>query len=218
MDIYEIEAELRHDRGKGASRRLRRGGKVPAIVYGGHDDALAVQVNHNEMLLQTAHEAFYSHILALKVDGTSQRVVLKDLQRHPYKPFIMHMDFQRVSESEAITIRVPLHFLNEENCVGVKQEGGVVAHLMVDIEVTCLPRDLPEYIELDLRNLALGESIHLGEVVLPPGVENTALAHGGDPDQAVVSVHTPRVSAADAEDDSEAGDEDAGAESGSGRD
>ncbi|MEQ8663909.1 MAG: 50S ribosomal protein L25 [Gammaproteobacteria bacterium] len=124
MDIFEIEAELRHDRGKGASRRLRRAGKFPAVVYGGHADAVAVQLNHNELLLHTQHEAFYSHILSLKVDGKTERVVVKDIQRHPYKPFLMHMDFLRVQESESLNMRVPLHFLNEERCVGVKQNGG----------------------------------------------------------------------------------------------
>ncbi|MCB1746564.1 MAG: 50S ribosomal protein L25/general stress protein Ctc [Gammaproteobacteria bacterium] len=207
MDIFEIEGELRHDRGKGASRRLRRAGKLPAIVYGGHKDPTAIQVTHTEMLLHTEHEAFYSHILNLKIDGKTERVVLKDMQRHPYKPFIMHMDFLRVSESEAITIRVPLHFVNEDRCVGVKQGGGVISHLMADLEVTCLPRDLPEYIEVDLQNINLGESIHLSELELPKGVEITSVAHGGDADQAVVSVHAPRGGASDAEGEEEGGEE-----------
>ncbi|MGE0485187.1 MAG: 50S ribosomal protein L25/general stress protein Ctc [Gammaproteobacteria bacterium] len=205
MDIFEIEGELRHDRGKGASRRLRRAGKLPAIVYGGHKDPVAIEVSHNEMLLHTEHEAFYSHILSLKLDGRAERVVLKDMQRHPYKPFIMHMDFLRVSESEAITIRVPLHFVNEDRCVGVKQGGGVISHLMSDLEITCLPKDLPEYIEVDLVDVNLGESIHLSELKLPAGVEITSIAHGGDAEQAVVSVHAPRGGAGDAE-DGEAGE------------
>ena len=119
MDIFEIEAELRHDRGKGASRRLRRAGKFPGVVYGAHKDAVAIQLPHNELLLHTQHEAFYSHILTLKIDGKGERVVVKDIQRHPYKPFLQHMDFLRVSETETLTVRVPLHFINEERCAGV---------------------------------------------------------------------------------------------------
>ncbi|MEQ8230965.1 MAG: 50S ribosomal protein L25/general stress protein Ctc [Gammaproteobacteria bacterium] len=210
MDIFEIEAELRHDRGKGASRRLRRAGKFPAVVYGAHKDAVAIQLDHNELLLHTQHEAFYSHILSLKVDGRNERVVLKDVQRHPYKPFLMHMDFQRVSESESLTIRVPLHFTNEERCVGVKQGGGTIAHLMADLEVTCLPKDLPEYIEVDIANLNVGETIHLSELKLPAGVEITAIAHGGDAEQAVVQVNAPRGPSADEE--GEEGEEGAGGE------
>ena len=193
MDIFEIEAEIRHDRGKGASRRLRRDGKIPAIVYGAHKDAVALQLSHNDMLLHTEHEAFYSHILTLKVGGEAQRVVLKDMQRHPYKPFIMHMDFLRISESEAITMRVPLHFINEERCVGVKQSGGVIAHLMSDLEVTCLPANLPEYIEVDVAELDIGDSIHLEQLALPEGVEIAALLHGGDASLGVVSVNAARI-------------------------
>lgn len=192
MDIFEIDAEPRHDLGKGASRRLRRAGKIPAIIYGGHQDAVAVQLPHNDILLHTAHEAFYSHILNLKLAGKVEKVVLKDMQRHPFKPFIMHMDFLRVSETESLTMRVPLHFVNEERCVGVKQSGGSIAHLLADLEVTCLPQDLPEFIEVDLEHLGVGESIHVGELKLPPGVQVTMLLHGGDPNQAVVSVNAAR--------------------------
>jgi large subunit ribosomal protein L25 len=192
MNIFEFDAEPRHDRGKGASRRLRRDGRIPAVIYGGHKDAVAVQIAHNDVLLRTAHEAFYSHILTLKVSGTAEKVVLKDMQRHPYKPFIMHMDFLRVSETEEITMRVPLHFLNEERCVGVKQFGGVVSHLLSDVEVTCLPQNLPEYIEVDLEALNIGDTIHLGEIALPTGVQLTVLLHGGDANQSVVQVHSPR--------------------------
>ncbi len=199
MDIFEIEAELRHDRGKGASRRLRRAGKFPGVVYGAHQDAVAIQLPHNEMLLHTQHEAFYSHILTLKIDGKGERVVVKDIQRHPYKPFLQHMDFLRVSETETLTVRVPLHFVNEERCAGVKQEGGVIAHLMADLEVTCLPRDLPEYIEVDVAELNVGDTIHLGELKMPAGVEIAALLHGGDAEQAVVQVNAPRVASAEDE-------------------
>ena len=201
MNIFEFDAEPRHDRGKGASRRLRRDGRIPAVIYGGHKDAVAVQVAHNDVLLRTAHEAFYSHILTLKVGGMAEKVVLKDMQRHPYKPFIMHMDFLRVSETEEITMRVPLHFLNEERCVGVKQFGGAISHLISDLEVNCLPQDLPEYIEIDLEPLNIGDTIHLGELTLPKGVQLTVLQHGGDPNQAVVQVHAARGGTGDSDEE-----------------
>ncbi len=213
MDIFEIEAELRHDRGKGASRRLRRAGKFPGVVYGAHQDAVAIQLPHNEMLLHTQHEAFYSHILTLKIDGKSERVVVKDIQRHPYKPFLQHMDFLRVSETETLTVRVPLHFINEERCAGVKQEGGVIAHLMADLEVTCLPKNLPEYIEVDVAALNVGDTIHLGELKMPAGVEIAALLHGGDAEQAVVQVNAPRVASAEDE-EAEGGESGEGAAAG----
>lgn len=212
MNQFEVDAEIRQDRGKGASRRLRRAGKFPGIVYGAHKDPVAIQLNHNELLLQTAHEAFYSHILDLKVDGKAEKVVLKDMQRHPYKPFIHHMDFQRVDESEALTMRVPLHFLNEERCVGVKQSGGVISHLLSDLEITCLPKDLPEYIEIDVENLDLGDAVHLADLVLPDGVQITALMHGGDDSLAVAQVVMPRGPSAEDEEAEDAAEEEGEAE------
>jgi large subunit ribosomal protein L25 len=204
MNEFEVDAQARHDRGKGASRRLRRTGKIPAVVYGAHKDPVAVQLNHNELLLHTAHEAFYSHILSLKIDGQAENVVLKDMQRHPYKPFIMHMDFLRVDAAEQLTMRVPLHFLNEDSCVGVKA-GGVVSHLMVDIEITCLPRDLPEFITVDIQALDVGDSLHLGDLQMPADVAITAIAHGGDETQPVVQITQPRV-ASDDDDDAPSAD------------
>jgi len=199
MEKFEISADSRNDRGKGASRRLRRAGKVPAVVYGGSAAPQAIQLDHTDMVLHCQHEAFYSHILTLKVDGKGERVVLKDMQRHVYKPFIMHMDFQRVSESETLTMRVPLHFVNEDKCVGVKIGGGNIAHLMSDLEIICLPKDLPEYIEVDIENLAVGHSIHLHELNLPEGVQIASLAHGGDANLAVVAVNAPRGAGSDEE-------------------
>ncbi|MGR8920487.1 MAG: 50S ribosomal protein L25/general stress protein Ctc [Gammaproteobacteria bacterium] len=193
MNKFEIEAESRHDRGKGASRRLRRAGKVPAIVYGAHKDPVAIQLGHNDVLQHAEHEAFYSHILDLKIDGTAEKVVIKDMQRHPFKPFIQHMDFQRVDESEALTMRVPLHFLNEGTCVGVKQHGGVISHLMSDLEITCLPKDLPEYIEVDVAELDVGDAIHLGQLTMPEGVQITSLIQGGEDSLPVVQVIVPRA-------------------------
>ena len=199
MNIYEIDAVTRHDRGKGASRRLRREGKVPAVLYGAHRDPVAIEFVHNDMLLHTAHETFYSHILTLKLDGTPERVVLKDMQRHVYKPAIMHMDFQRVSETEELTMRVPIHFINEERCIGVKIGGGVISHLISDLEVTCLPKDLPEFIAVDVEQMTIGDSIHLADLKMPEGVHITSLQHGGDGGLAVVSLHMPRAAATDDE-------------------
>lgn len=204
MNTFEVNAETRTLRGKGASRRLRRNGKVPGVVYGAHKDAVSIQMNHNELLLQTANEAFYSHILDLKIDGAPEKVVLKDMQRHAYKPFITHMDFQRVDASEELTIRVPIHFINEESCVGVKQGGGVVSHLMSDLEITCLPHNLPEFIEVDVQTLEVGDSIHLADLTMPEDVQITSMMHGGDDSLAVVQVVMPRVSALEEEEEAAA--------------
>jgi large subunit ribosomal protein L25 len=201
MNEFEIEAETRHVKGKGASRRLRRDGKFPGVVYGAHEDAVSIQLGQNDMLLHTAHEAFYSHILDLKIDGKPEKVVVKDMQRHPYKPFILHMDFQRIDQAEQLSLRVPLHFINEDICVGVKQDGGIVSHLISDLEISCLPKDLPEFIQVDVANVHVGESVHLADLVMPEGVVITSLTHGGDDGLAVAQVVMPR--AAQVEDDDE---------------
>jgi large subunit ribosomal protein L25 len=184
---FEVLAESRSDTGKGASRRLRRAGRVPAIVYGAHQEPEMISLAHNALILQLENEVFYSHILSLNVGGKTQSVVLKDLQRHPAKPFILHADFQRIQANEKLRMSVPLHFLNASSCKGVKLGGGVVSHTMTEIEVTCLPQDLPEFIGLDLTELDVGGIIHLSEVPLPPGVE---LAQAPDPDVPVVVIHS----------------------------
>ena len=188
---FELVAEFRDDQGKGASRRLRRSGKVPAILYGGHQDARALALDHARLVLMLDNERFYSTILSLKVGEEKQAAVLKDLQRHPYKNQVVHIDFQRVLEDEKIRMRIPLHFLNETTAVGVKTQGGVVSHLRNDLEVSCLPKDLPEYIEVDLQELGLGQLIHLSELKLPEGVELPELIHGHD--APVVSIHAQRA-------------------------
>jgi large subunit ribosomal protein L25 len=188
MQQFEINAEKRADRGKGASRRLRHAGKAPGIVYGGGKVPQSIAVSNNEMLLHLDHEAFYSHILTLKLDGTSERVVLKDLQRHPYRPVIMHVDLLRVDENKKLTMRVPLHFLNEGIAPGVKVDAGVISHLMTDVEISCLPKHLPEFIAVDLGEMKLGDTVHIGDLKLPEGVE-----FEGDAEQGVVSCHIPRV-------------------------
>ena len=203
MDEFTLVAESRGDTGKGASRRLRKSEIVPAIVYGAKKAALSIQLKHSDVLKSSSQESFYSQILDLSIDGKVERVVLKDMQRHPYRPFVMHMDFQRVDESAALTIRIPVHFLNEEDCIGVKQEGGVIARLMTEIEITCLPKDLPESIEVDVANLSVGDAVHLADLVLPDGVEITSMTSGGDGAAAIVQVAMPRMVEEEEEPDSE---------------
>ena len=155
MNEFELIAEPRDDVGKGASRRLRRDGKIPGIVYGTDKNVNMIMFNHNEIMHHLEHEAFYSRVLTLKIGKTTEKVVLKDLQRHPYKSSLLHIDLQRVDEEQTLTMRVPLHFLNEDKCLGVKQDGGVISHLMTEIEIVCLPKDLPEFLDVDtLKSLS----------------------------------------------------------------
>ena len=188
---FELDAVSRSDAGKGASRRLRKEGMVPGIVYGAGKDPEMISVAHNILLQHLEHEAFYSHILSLNLNGKSQNVVLKDLHRHPSKPFVMHMDLMRVSDTDKIKMHVPLHFLNEDKAVGVKA-GGQISHSITDVEITCLPKDLPESLELDVANMEVGEALHLSDIVLPEGVEIPQLALGGDHDLSVVAIHAAR--------------------------
>jgi len=181
---FEVNATARTVEGKGASRRLRRTGMLPGIVYGGHKDPTMISLNHNELLQHLDHEAFYSHILDLNLDGNVEKVVLKDLQRHPAKPFVLHADFQRVTAEEKIRMHVPLHFTNEATCPGVKK-GGVVNHSITEVEITCLPKDLPEFIEVDMSGLELGSTVHVEELSIPAGIE---LSHTLDPKAPVVSI------------------------------
>ncbi len=187
---FELDAEFREMHGKGASRRLRREGKVPAILYGGHADARALALSHQKLVLMLDNERFYSTILSLRVGAETQAAILKDVQRHPYKNAVLHVDFQRVEENEWIRISIPLHFKGEAVCPGVKTQGGLVSHMRTEVEVSCLPRDLPEFIEVDLSNLALNESIHLSQLTLPQGVTLVDLAKE---DAAVVAIHSPRA-------------------------
>lgn len=191
---FEVTAEPRSMQGKSASRRLRRTGKVPAILYGAGKEPASIQLDHNEMLLHTEHEAFYSHILSLKfTSGAEEKVVLKAMQRHPVRPLILHVDFLRINEAEELTLRVPLHFVNEDSAPAIKTNGGVVSHHMSDIEVMCLPKDLPEYIEVDLMDVAIGDTVHLSELNLPAGVRIASIVHGGDPMLPVVSINAPKA-------------------------
>ena len=194
MQVYELKAEPRNELGKSASRRLRRSGRIPGTVYGANKEPQSISLSHNEVLHQLDHEAFYSSILTIKVSAESERVVVKDLQRHPYKPDILHIDFLRIDEKQKITMRVPIHFINEQQCVGVRSGGGQVSHILTELEISCLPRDLPEYIDVDLADVNVGESVHLSDIVLPEGVEIYALQRGGDEMASVASVNIPRVS------------------------
>ena len=195
---FKLNAEARDDLGKGASRRLRRlEGKVPAIVYGGKKKPASIMLSQKELSKQLESEAFFSHIIELSIDGKSENVILKDLQRHPSKGFTMHADFQRVSKTTKLHTSVPLHFLNEETAKGVKLQGGKIVHNMVQLEVTCLPADLPEFIEVDVADLELGNSLHISDLKLPKGVESVELSHGADHDQPVVSINKPRGMASD---------------------
>ena len=193
MTEFVLNARTRADKGKGASRRLRRtADQVPAIVYGGDAEPQPITLEHRELAHALENEAFYSHIIALRVDGAAQDVILKDLQRHPARPVILHADFLRVSKTHKLTTRVPLHFVNEEGCIGVKQQGGLIQHNLVDLEVQCLPADLPEYIEVDMASVELGQILHISDLRLPAGVESVALAHGADHDLPVVAVNKPK--------------------------
>src|SRR5579864_2312932 len=187
---FELVAEFRETQGKGASRRLRHEGKVPAILYGGQLEARALTLSHQKLALMLDNERFYSTILSLKVGDQTQAAILKDVQRHPFKNAILHIDFQRVEENEKIRIAIPLHFKGAAVSPGVKSQGGIVYHMRNDIEVSCLPKDLPEFIEVDISGLSLNESIHLSQLKIPEGVQLVDLAKE---DAAVVAIHSPRA-------------------------
>lgn len=193
-DSYEIIAEPRSEIGKGASRRMRRlENKIPAIVYGNEKNPEMICLDHNTFAKALENEGFYSHILTLKVGQGTQQVVLKDLLRHPSRPRVLHADFQRVSAKTKITLSIPIHFKGQEESPGVKNQGGVVSHLMTEVEVRCLPANLPEFIEVDMSSLSIGDSIQLSELKLPKGVEFTALLHGKETDLPVATIHKPVV-------------------------
>jgi large subunit ribosomal protein L25 len=183
---HEIKVERRSDEGKGASRRLRRAAKIPAIVYGGELKPVSIQLDHEAVWLASQNEWFYSSILDLSLGGDIQKVLLRDMQRHPYKQLIMHLDFQRVNDNETLRTSVPLHFLNEDKSPAGKSSEVVVMHELNEVEVECLPKDLPEFIEVDLAGLSVGDIVHLSDIKLPAGVELPALKQGKEHDVAVV--------------------------------
>jgi large subunit ribosomal protein L25 len=197
---FTLHATGREDTGKGASRRLRRlAAEIPAIVYGGKNAPAKISMNHKDVLKALENEAFYSHVIALDIDGKSQDVILKDVQRHPIKPVILHMDFLRVNKTTLLNTKAPLHYTNEDVCVGVKVGGGIIAHTMTEIDISCLPQDLPEYIEVDMSAVELGQTLHISDITFPKGVSSVALSHGPDHDLPIVSINKPK--AAPVEDD-----------------
>jgi large subunit ribosomal protein L25 len=191
MATIEVNAMSRSLQGTGASRRLRRTGKVPGIVYGGEQPTQNIELDHNSLFHQLKQEAFHASILSMDLDGNKDRVLLRDVQMHPWKQQVLHVDFQRVSANKKIHMKVPLHFVNADVAPGVKTGGGIVSHVMNEIDITCLPDDLPEFVEVDLQHLELGHSVHLADVKLPSGVDSTQLVRG---DNAVVAtVQVPRA-------------------------
>ena len=193
MADFELNASLRKDKGKGASRRLRRNADmIPAILYGAGKDPLPLTLAHKDIHKACQNEAFFSRIITIIADGNSQQAIVKDLQRHPAKDRIMHADFLRIQMDQAITVEVPLHFLNEDSCLGVRQGGGNVSHNMTSIEISCLPGDLPEYIEVDIEELDLGDAIHISGLKLAEGLSIPSLQQGADHDHVVVSVNAPK--------------------------
>ncbi|TBR37265.1 MULTISPECIES: 50S ribosomal protein L25/general stress protein Ctc [Dyella] len=196
--IHEIKAESRKDEGKGASRRLRHAAYVPAVVYGAGKAPQSIQIEHNTILLAAKHEWFFSSILDLNVDGKVEKVLVRDWQKHPFKLQMLHMDFLRVDENAVIRVNLPLHFLNQEKSSAAKTSGVVISHNLTEVEVSCLPKDLPEFIELDLGDLKPGDIVHLSQLKLPKGVEIAALSLGADHDIAVVTANTVKEEAEEA--------------------
>ena len=204
---FVVKATSRTEQGTSASRRLRSEGKVPTILYGGGQPPQMLAVDHNELLHHLEHESFYSHILQVDVEGTEQRAVLKDVQRHPSKPRILHMDLMRIVAGQKIRMTVPLHFVGEKTAPGIKDEGGVLDRIRVELDIECLPKDLPEFIEVDVSGLGLNDSIHLEELTLPEGIVSIARMH--DENWTVCAVHMPRalVEETDEDEDEVAADE-----------
>ena len=192
MNDFTLNAEVRSDLGKGASRRLRRNESlVPAVIYGGEKPAQSISLLAKDLAKLLENEAAFSHVLTLNVAGANESVVIKALQRHPAKGFVLHADFVRVVAGQKLSAHVPLHFINEATSVGVKQQGGEVSHVLAEVEVSCLPKDLPEFIEVDMANVEIGTILHLSDLVLPAGVQLVALAHGSD--LPVANIHASRV-------------------------
>jgi large subunit ribosomal protein L25 len=201
--IFNLDAELRTDLGKGASRRLRHADKVPAILYGADKEQLSLSLAHNKVLQAQEFEAFYSHVLTLNIGGEKVEALVKDMQRHPYKPKITHLDFLRVDANKVLHTHVPLHFINEDQAPSIKLNGGHAEHHMNDVEISCLPADLPEFIEVDMMDVEIGQTLHLSDIKVPANVALVELAKGEDHDQAVVTVKTAKGASADNDDDAE---------------
>ncbi|HCK03783.1 MAG TPA: 50S ribosomal protein L25, partial [Methylophilaceae bacterium] len=187
----EITANARELKGTGASRRLRHSGKTPGILYGGKNEAKSIELDSKDLSMQFKHEAFHASILSLNLDGKSEKVLLRDFQLHPVRNNILHIDFQRVNENEKIHVKVPFHFINEDTAPGVKIGGGLISHILTEVDISCLPKDLPQYLEVDLGALEIGDSIHLSGIKVPDGVELTSLSHGND--STITTISKPKV-------------------------
>lgn len=190
---FDLVAELREDAGKGSSRRLRREGKVPAIIYGGGKPPRALSFERNALMRNMEQEAFFSSVINVQVGKKEQPAILKDVQMHPAKRMVLHMDLQRIVATEKIRMSVPIHYLNEATAIGVKLGGGTVAHMYSEVDITCLPKDLPEYLEVDIGELELDQMLYLSNIPLPEGVEIPELAQGPDNDKPIVSIHIVKV-------------------------
>jgi large subunit ribosomal protein L25 len=193
---FELNVSKRELQGSGASRRLRRANKVPGIIYGGTAAPALIELDHNDILLALRKEAFHSSVLSLNIDGKVETVLLRDSQVHPYKPLVLHVDFLRVDATHAIHQKVPLHFINADIAVGVKIGGGVVSHAMNEVDVACLPQDLPAFIEVDLKDLDGGQTLHVSQLTYPKGVK--PVMHGDD-DPVVVAITVKKAAAAEGE-------------------
>ena len=191
---FTLNAKGREDAGKGASRRLRLlAGEIPAIVYGDKKEPIQISLAHKDVTKALENEGYFSQVISLDIDGNAEDVVIKDIQRHPAKALVLHMDFLRVSKTTKLTTRIPLHFINEDVCVGVKMGGGLIAHSMTELEIQCLPKDLPEYLEVDMAEVEIGQTVHISDIKLPEGVESVALSHGEDHDLPIATVNKPKA-------------------------
>lgn len=192
-DTIVIQATKRDDLGKGASRRLRRNeGLMPAVIYGAGEEPQSISIPHKDLFKATQNEALFASVLEVNVDGKATSAILKDLQRHPARQELIHADFLRVDQNKALQVHVPLHFINEEACHGVKMQGGRIQHSMIEIEISCLPANLPEFIEVDMLAVELGQILHLSDIILGEGVESVALSHGEDHDLPVATIVAPK--------------------------
>ncbi len=196
-NLFTLEAEVRTDLGKGASRRLRHANKVPAILYGEGQDPISLTLEHKNVFRAQQEEAFYSQVLTLNIDGKPVECLIKDMQRHPFKQLVMHLDFLRIDATHAVHTNAPLHFINEE---AAAKKGGTVAHHVNEIAISCLPADLPEFIEVDLSSIEIGQTLHLSDITLPKGVTSDELAKGESHDQAVVTLNAPKSAPVEDED------------------
>jgi large subunit ribosomal protein L25 len=187
----EIDANKRELQGKGASRRLRSAGKVPGVVYGGEGAAQSIELDHNNLFHKLKLEAFHASVLLLNIEGDKEQVLLRDVQMHPYKQQVLHVDFQRIDKNKKLHVKVPLHFINAEVSPGVKLSGGMISHVLTEVDVSCLPKDLPEYITVDLSEMTAGSTLHLSDLKLPENVEVSTLIRGGD-DLPVAALIVPR--------------------------